>query len=190
MILRSRIATAALFALPLLMTGYSFAGTNVPVAPFKSIGLRGGGHVILRHGTTQHVTLLKGSMQFTSFDIRGNELTISACNTNCPSHYDLEIDIVSPAIDGVAIEGGGAIKSQGDFPKQGKIAAAVSGGGAIDIRAMAADEVDAAVNGGGEIMTKPLHALHAAVNGGGEISYWGNPEVTSAVNGGGSVSKK
>ena len=190
MILRSRVATAALFALPLLMAGYSFAGTGVPVAPFKSIQLRGGGHVVLHHGATQHVTLVKGSTQFTSFDVRGNELTINACNANCPNHYDLEIDIVSPAIDGVAIEGGGEIEGQGGFPTQGKIGAAVAGGGSIDIRAIAADEVDAAVNGGGDIMTKPVRALHAAVNGGGEISYWGDPQVTSVVNGGGSVTKK
>ena len=83
------------------MAGYSFAGTGVPVAPFKFIQLRGGGHVVLHHGATQHVTLVKGSTQFTSFDVRGNELTINACNANCPNHYDLEIDIVSPAIDGV-----------------------------------------------------------------------------------------
>jgi len=187
--LRSRVAAAALFTLPFLMAGPSFAGTDVSVAQFKSIGLRGGGHVILHHGATQHVTLVKGSTQFTTFDSHGGELTINACNASCPNHYDLEIDIVSPTIGGVAIEGGGAIESQGDFPKQGKIGAAVSGGGAIDIRTMAADEVDAAVNGGGHIMTKPVHALHAAVNGGGEISYWGDPAVTSAVNGGGSVTK-
>ena len=190
MILRSRVAAAALLALPLLMAGPSVAGTDVPVSPFKSIGLRGGGHVVLQHGLTQRVTLVKGSTQFTSFDIRSNELTINACNANCPNHYDLEIEIVSPDIDGVAIKGGGEIESRGDFPKQGKIGAAVAGGGSIDIRTMAADEVNAAVNGGGDIMTKPARTLHAAVNGGGEISYSGNPEVTSAVNGGGSVTKK
>jgi len=191
MILRSRVAAAALFVLPLLMAGASFAGTDVSVAPFKSIGLRGGGHVILHHGATQHVTLVKGSTQFTRFEIvNGNELQIDACNENCPNHYDLEIDIVSPDIEGVAIQGGGEIESRGTFPKQHKIDAAVSGGGSIDIRAMSVDEVAAAVNGGGDIKTKPAHALRAAVNGGGAISYSGNPQVTSAINGGGSVSKE
>jgi len=189
MILRPRVVAAVLIATPLLMAAPSFAGTNVSVAPFKSVHLLGGGHVIFHHGATQHVTLVKGSTQFTRFEIHGDELTISACNASCPNHYDLEIDIISPDIEGVAIEGGGEIESRGDFPKQGKIGAAVAGGGSIDIRTMAADEVDAAVNGGGDIKTKPVRALHAAVNGGGDISYSGNPEVTSAINGGGSVSK-
>jgi hypothetical protein len=189
MLLRSRFAVA-LFALPLLMAGQSFAANDVQVAPFKFIHLLGGGHVVLRHGAEQHVTLVKGSMQFTTFEVHGDELTISACNANCPHHYDLEIDIVSPNITGMGIGGGGKIESKGDFPKRDKIAAAVHGGGSIDIRAISADEVDAAVDGGGDIMTKPLHALHAAINGGGEITYQGDPQVTSAVNGGGSVSKK
>lgn len=190
MILRPRLAAAALLTLPLLLAGSAFAATGVSVAPFKSIQLRGGGHVILRHGAVQHVTLVKGSTQFTRFKIDGGELTIDICNENCPQHYDLEIEIVSPAIDGLAIQGGGEIESRGDFPKQGKIGAAVNGGGTIDIRAMSAEQVDAVVNGGGDIKTKPVRALHAAVNGGGEIAYWGNPEVALAVNGGGAVTKK
>jgi hypothetical protein len=190
MLLRPRLAVA-LFTLPLLMAGRSFAATDVPTAPFKFIHLRGGGHVVLQHGAVQRVTLVKGSTQFTTLEIRnGDQLEIITCNADCPHQYDLEIEISSPNIDGVAVAGGGKIDSRGDFPKQDKVGAAIAGGGSIDIRAMSADEVDAAVNGGGNIKTKPLHALHAVVNGGGEITYQGDPQVTSAVNGGGSVSKK
>jgi hypothetical protein len=190
MSLRSHL-TVALVTLPLLMAGAAFAGTDVSVAPFKSIQLRGGGHVVFHYGATQHVTLVKGGTQFAQFEIiEGNTLRIDACNKNCPHHYDLEVDIVSPEIDGVAVEGGGKIDSQGAFPKQDKIGAAVEGGGKIDIRTMSVDEVEAAVSGGGHITAKPAHTLHAAVNGGGMIAYEGNPVVISAINGGGSVSKQ
>ena len=181
----------ALLALLLVTSAAAFAGSDVSVAPFKSIQLRGGGHVVFQHGATQRVTLVKGSTEFTKFEIvDGNTLRIDACNSNCPQHYDLEIDIVSPAIEGVAIKGGGHIESKGDFPKQDSIGAAVQGGGNIDIRSMSVDNVAAAVNGGGEIMTTPGRTLRAAVNGGGSIIYSGNPMVTSAINGGGSVTQK
>lgn len=190
MSLLSRFAVA-LVAFPLVAGAAAFAASDVSVAAFTSIQLRGGGHVVFQHGATQRVTLVKGSTEFTKLEVvHGNTLQIDACNSNCPLHYDLEIDIVSPAIDGVAIKGGGHIESKGDFPKQEGIGAAVQGGGNIDISGMSVDNVAAAVNGGGNIMTKPQRSLQAAVNGGGSIIYTGNPAVTSAVNGGGSVTKK
>jgi hypothetical protein len=175
------LATAALLALP------AMAATDVPLAPFKSVGLQGGGDVVLKHGDVQRVTLLKGSTAFTTFKVQGNSLNIEACNNNCPSHYDLQIEIVSPAVDSVAIEGGGTIKAEGSFPATGELSAAVSGGGDIDVRGISAGRVNAAVNGGGGIRTTATQALNAAVSGGGDITYWGNPEVRQAVSGGGAV---
>jgi hypothetical protein len=175
------LAAAALLALPV------WAASDVPLAPFKSVGLQGGGDVVLKHGDVQRVTLLKGSTEFTTFKVDGNSLNIAACNNNCPNHYDLQIEIVSPAIEGVAIEGGGTIKAEGSFPAASELSAAVSGGGDIDVRGIPAARVNAAVNGGGAIRTTASQALNAAVSGGGDITYWGNPEVRQAVNGGGAV---
>ena len=177
-------AAAATFA-----GGATFAQTALPLAPFKSVELRGGGHVVIRNGDVQRVTLLKGSTAFTGTEIKNDKLVIDACNRDCPADYDLQIEIVPPDIDAVAIEGGGKIESAGAFPNQHDIAAAVKGGGSIDMRSIDASSATAAVNGGGKIMVKAERALTAAVNGGGRIDYWGDPEVTSAVNGGGSVGK-
>ncbi|HXC55237.1 MAG TPA: DUF2807 domain-containing protein [Rhizomicrobium sp.] len=177
-------AASALLAAP------AFAGTVVPLEHFNSVGLRGGGHITLKHGAVQSVTLLKGSTDYTRFTIEhGGGLNIDACNENCPHNYDLEIEIVSPDIEGVAIEGGGAIATQGSFPAQNRLAAAVSGGGNIDVSAIDAASVDAAVNGGGRILVAASGALNAAVNGGGRIGYRGNPAVSQAVSGGGSVQR-
>jgi len=183
----SRILTFA--AAATLAGGAALAQTAIRLAPFRSVELRGGGHVVIRHGDAQRVTLLKGSTEFTRTRIKNDKLVIDACNRDCPADYDLEIEIVTPDIDAVAIEGGGKIESAGDFPNQHDIAAAVKGGGSIDMRSIDASSATAAVNGGGKILVKAEHALTAAVNGGGRIDYWGDPNVTSAVNGGGSVSK-
>jgi hypothetical protein len=137
----------------------------------------------------QSVTLVKGSTQFTDLSVRADgKLVIDACNYQCPHEYELEIEITSPDISGVSIDGGGKIETQGAFPGQNELAAAVNGGGAVDVRAMAAQTVDAAVSGGGDIRVTAKDSLNAAVNGGGRITYSGNPAVKTAINGGGQVS--
>lgn len=178
------LAAAGLLATP------AFAATSVPVGHFNQIQLRGGGHVVVKHGGTQSVSLLKGSTQYTKFWIRdGRELVIDACNNSCPHSYDLDIEIVTPDLDGAAIDGGGEIVAQVGFPSRDSFDVAVNGGGDIDIHAISARSVDAAVNGGGDIELTATHALNAAVSGGGDITYHGDPQVDEAVQGGGSVER-
>jgi Putative auto-transporter adhesin, head GIN domain len=173
-----------------LLAAPSLAAEVVPLDHFNGVGLHGGGHVVLKHGAEQRVTILKGSTQFTRFRVEhGGGLQIDACNDRCPQQYYLEVEIVSPDLNAVAIEGGGAIVADGGFPSRGELSVAVSGGGTIDVRQMPAGSVNAAVNGGGKIKTAPKTALNAAVNGGGNITYWGNPAVSEAVSGGGSIDR-
>jgi hypothetical protein len=174
-----------------LVAGVAIAQTTVPLAHFNSIELHGGGHVVLRHGAQQRVTILQGSTQYTRLAIEeSGKLVIDACNSDCPTHYDLEIEIVTPDIRAVAISGGGAIESAPGFPAQGSITAAVNGGGRIDMRNVAAQTGTAAVDGGGHIELRASDHLTAAVNGGGNIRYVGNPQVTTAIDGGGSVQRE
>ena len=177
-------AAMALLAVP------AFAAEVVPLAHFDGVGLRGGGHVTLKYGTEQRVTLIKGSTQFTRLHVeQGGGLSIDACDNNCPDHYQLEIEIVSPEISAIAIEGGGTIVAQGSFPAPARLDVAVNGGGDIDARALTARAIDAAVNGGGKIRVASNGAINAAVSGGGDIVYSGKATVTQAVSGGGSVSR-
>ncbi len=182
-----RFLTAATFAGGLIAAAAS-AQTAVPVAHFNSVELRGGGHIVLQHGAVQRVTILKGSTQYTRFEMEGaDKLVIHTCNSDCPMQYDLEIEIVTPDVSAVAISGGGRIESAPGFPAQGSITAAVNGGGHIDLRSVAAENGTAAIDGGGHIDIKASGHLTAAVNGGGNIRYVGNPQVTTAIDGGGSV---
>jgi hypothetical protein len=185
MFARYALATAAI-----LIAGPALAATPVPVGHFDAISLSGGGHVTVRHGATQSVTLLKGSTAFTTITIKqGHDLDIEACNSNCPSQYDLEIEIVTPDFNSAAIEGGGHIQAESGFPERAEFSAAVDGGGHLDMTALKAGKVSAAVNGGGHIEVSATRDLSAAVDGGGSIVYHGDPHVSQAIDGGGSVSR-
>lgn len=182
-------APYALTAAVLLATP-ALAVTAVPVGRFDQVELRGGGHVVVKHGAAQSVSLLEGSTQYTKFWIRdGHKLVVDACNNDCPRNYDLAIEIVTPDLAAAAIDGGGEIVAQGTFPARDDFAVAVNGGGDIDVHALSAASVEAAVNGGGDIDVTATGHLSAAVSGGGDITYHGNPQVSEAVEGGGSVSR-
>ncbi len=177
-----------LFAFAFAASAPVVAAETVPVPAFRSIELRGGGEVTLRAGPSQQVTIREGSSAVSQiYVVRDGKLRIDACNNRCPPNYRLRVDIQSPHVPDVAIAGGGAIRAMGGFRPQGEVAAAVDGGGAIDLRAIDASHVTAAVNGGGAISVRPRSQLTAAVNGGGDIRYWGDPQVTMAVHGGGTV---
>jgi hypothetical protein len=162
------------------------AQTPVPLPGFDSIELQGGGEVTIRHGREQKVTLVRGSREMTAFTVERGRLEIDACVRSCRD-YDLELEIVTPDLDAVAIRGGGSIRAEGSFPERSDLAVAVAGGGAIDVRQIAAGEVAAAVSGGGTIRTHVRDSLAASINGGGTIRYIGDPERTVSINGGGSI---
>ena len=177
-----------LFALALGISVPAVATEQIPVPAFRSIELHGGGEVTLVHAAVQRVTILAGSSAYTSFRVdRDGRLEIDACNERCPHNYDLRIRIESPGVPAVAIHGGGTIRAAGGFASERQLAAAVNGGGTIDLRAVDGISVAAAVNGGGDIFVHPRSTLSAAVNGGGDIHYLGNPQVSMAVRGGGDV---
>lgn len=183
--------------LSLLCTALTLVGATpvvaqqlVPVGHFDSVELEGGGHVIVRSGDVQQVRLVQGSLAYTHFTVNGEgKLRIDACNNDCPNHYDLQVEITTPRINALAISGGGAIESAGDFASSRHLALAIDGGGTIDARSVDAERAEAAVDGGGLIKLRAHGELTAAVDGGGEIRYWGNPHVTQAIDGGGEVKR-
>ena len=173
-----------------LFTSPIVAQKIVPLTPFNSVELHDGSHAIIRHGPTQRVTLLKGSLDYTSVTVAdGGRLVIDSCAMHCPRGYDLEIEIVTPDVAGISVMDGGTIQSSGTFPRQTEIRVAVSSGGTIDIRSMSVDTVTASVNSGGRIFTRPQTALSASVADGGIITYWGDARVSKSIKRGGVVSK-
>jgi hypothetical protein len=161
----------------------------VPVPQFESVELRGGGMVMVVPGPVERVTILEGSGQFTRMRVaRDGQLKIDTCDERCPPAYRLRVEIQSPRVPSLAVNGGGMITTVAGFAPESHFAAAVNGGGKIDARSVEATEVSAAVNGGGEVLVHPRRELSAAINGGGHVRYWGDPAVSSAIRGGGAVS--
>jgi hypothetical protein len=179
-----------LFVFALAASAPVLATEPVPVAPFRAIELHGGGVVSVVPSAAQRVTILDGSTRFTRFRVdREGKLVIDACNQQCPRNYRLRIQIESPHVLGLALDGGGLMTTANGFATQNELGVAVNGGGKIDVRSIDAAHVGAAVNGGGEILVRARSALGATVNGGGVIRYWGNPVVATSIQGGGLVRK-
>jgi hypothetical protein len=165
------------------------AATNIPVGEFRTVELNDGGHVTVRYGAVQRVSLVGGGLECTRFSVRDERLIIEEGVRSCRHEERRQIEIVTPRLDGVAINNGGIVQVAGEFPAQSSIDAAVEQGGMIDIRAIAADSVHAAVYSGGRIFTTSRKMLNAAVKSGGGITYWGAPSVTKAVRNGGVVAR-
>jgi len=179
---------APLFAWALVASVPALASEYVAVPPFDAVGLQGGGTVTIVPGPAQRVTIVEGSARFTHIYVEhGRSLKIDACNGDCPQHYRLRVEIVTPRVPVLAVDGGGALTVAGGFAPQSHLTAAVNGGGSIDTRAVNVADVTAAVNGGGDLLVRASSSLTGAVRGGGSVRYWGNPAVTSAIDGGGSV---
>src|SRR5690348_5054745 len=64
--------TVAFVATTTLAIPAAHAQETVSVEPFRNVELRGGGHILLRRGSEQRVTLLRGSSRFTRVHVREN----------------------------------------------------------------------------------------------------------------------
>jgi hypothetical protein len=155
-------------------------------AAFRSIELRGGGIVTVRHGATRAVNVI-GANPGRPIRTEGDRLIIDRCGRNCPRGHRITVEVVTPQLSRVAVNDGGIIAVSDGFARQSALAVSVSQGGMIDARALEADQVAAAVNEGGRILTSPRRQLSATISNGGAVTYWGEPRVTSAINGGGVV---
>lgn len=158
--------------------------------PFSSIQVNTG-HVVIRSASTQRVTLVKGSLDYTRVAVTdGGVLVIDKCKVeHCPRGYELDIEILMPNVRRISLMNGGRIQTLGTFAGQADLAVAVAHGGTIDVRSMAVDRVNATVEQGGRILTVPRGSLTARVTQGGVITYWGNARVDSSVQHGGVVNK-
>lgn len=167
----------------------ALAQVVVPVGAFRSVTLRNGGVVILRHAPTQRVRLLKGAEAYTRATIvEGDRLVIDRF-APCPRGLEPTVEVSAPALEGITVMDGGVIQSSGRFPRQAELLVAVESGGMIDLRSMAVGRVTAAVNQGGRIYARPEETLDAKIAQGGAVTYWGNPRVTSSIKHGGVVER-
>jgi Putative auto-transporter adhesin, head GIN domain len=181
-------AAAALAAVPALAA----AQTVVPADKFNAVELHGGGMITIRQGPVQRVTIIHGDPQITRVEVidrdQGGKLIISPCRTSCfMMHNKLEVEVETPDLGAVGINGGGHIVAEGAFGSRAAVSAVIHGGGTIDIKAMPAQSASAAIHGGGKIIVAAQNSLSASISGGGSIRYVGQPAVSTSIHGGGSV---
>jgi hypothetical protein len=165
-------------------------GTVVPLAPFRSVEVRNGGHAIIRYGPTQRVTVLKGNPDDARITVAsGDVLVIDKHRNKTDRRNELEVEIITPALAQLTQAHGGWIQSRGTFPRQAAFSVTVDNGGTIDIRSMSVASLTASVLSGGHILAKPLTELAARVEQGGNITYWGEPRVTQSIEHGGVITR-
>jgi hypothetical protein len=185
-----RISRLLSVAVLIAVVSSGAAQTVIPVEQFRSVELQSGGNVIVRHGKTQRVTMLEGSLRYSRVRLAaGQRLVIDKCVEKCPRHYQMQIEVITPEIAAVSVSNGGTLQSRGAFPAQAAIEAAVAQGGTIDIRSIHADAVEASVDSGGRIYTHPRKTLAATVVSGGIVTYWGNARVEKSIRDGGVVAR-
>lgn len=174
------------FAIAVAFASSAAAQRKIPVGPFDSVELQDGGHVVVRHGPIQSVTLVRGEARIA---VEGRRLLIENDHREHRRGERLEVEVVTPRLTAFAVSNGGTLRTAGAFPAQSSVAAAVEQGGTVDIRSLPAGAVAAAVDSGGRIFTHARETLTAAVRSGGAITYWGTPRVTRSVRNGGVVVK-
>ena len=184
---KAQLTRAALILLAIAAAPVG-AATDLSLPRFEAVSLKGGGHVLLRHGPRQQVRILRGDATVSSFEVKNrSSLEIRACEDRCPRDYKLEVEIVTPDVSALAVQGGGLVETQGSFPARSSLALSVQGGGTIDSESVEARQVAASVDGGGLIRTRASTSLAASIRGGGLVTYRGEPSVATSVHGGGLV---
>jgi beta-lactamase regulating signal transducer with metallopeptidase domain len=162
-------------------------GGRLNLPRFDAVQLRGGAYITVRHGARQHVRLISGFLDPRQVSVDERKRLIIDCGNSCTGARRALVEIVSPDLRALAVDGGGTIRSQGTFPLFRSLDLALKGGGTLDARAMEARTVAAALDGGGTIMTSVREKLSASANGGGAIRYWGRAKVDRDVQRGGRV---
>lgn len=163
------------------------ASAQAPAA-YRSIQLVGGGHLVLKPGASAEAKLVRGDPRFTRIlQEGGGRLKIENCRPRCPRGYEAEVEVTSPRLAALAVSDGGTLEVGRGFPPQPALALAVHDGGAVDARAIVADQITAAVADGGRILVRAEGDLNAVVADGGAITYWGRPRLHTQVTHGGVI---
>ncbi|MGN6514460.1 MAG: GIN domain-containing protein [Rhizomicrobium sp.] len=182
-------ATAALFT-----TG-AYADTTVAVGRFHSVTIEGMGHVTFVHGAQQHVVLKEGDTNNTQVYVKDGDLVFKSCpgkgmfglNSSCPAGYNLVVEITTPDLSAVEIDGSGKIDSRGAFPRQGKLDVEINGSGNVDLMGIAAGTSSVAIHGSGKVHVNAQENLSVEIAGSGQVVYGGHPHVSQTILGSGEV---
>jgi hypothetical protein len=180
------IGTPAAWALGKETIPYT-QGEKTDVPSFESFAFRGGGEVRISHDTAHTVTIVSGHERLRIVH-DGDSLKVE-CKKPCRSSGKNKniVEVTAPALEDIALVGGGLMTVEGDFPLADEVNIAIVGGGRIDAFDLPGKEVNASITGGGRISVSAEDDLSAAIVGGGKIDYKGDPKVSRSIIGGGAI---
>ena len=110
------------------------ASEVVPVSPFQSVELRGGGEVTCAWAGTARDDRQRQQPVHARPGATGWQAQIDACNARCPQHYRPSHPDREPESRSWRSHGGGMIDAARGFAPQREFDPAVNGGGKIDAR--------------------------------------------------------
>jgi len=164
--LKAVLATVVPSTFLVVMPAVGMAQAVLPLGSFRSVTLRNGGEVTLRHASNQRVTLLREPRAIRGDDRRRRPAGDRSGDGPCPKGYKLAVEILTPNSTPSASRMAGRSRPVAAFPPQAELRVAVENGGTIDLRSMPVEFVNATVREGGRILTKPRDRLTA------KIAHW------------------
>jgi hypothetical protein len=171
------LVVVGLAGLPLLMccTGVGAKGSGTLVSEtrdlptFRSVELAGSGHVHIRQGEHQSVSVRTDDniMPLVKTEVRGETLVLSV--EGMARHVtSLEFDIVVKEITGLRVSGSGDIVGRGSFVAD-ELDVGVRGSGRVDLK-VRAEAVDARISGSGDVaLSGHTDVLLIKVSGSGDV---------------------
>lgn len=140
-------------------------------------------HLILYYSAPIHTIDARRGVEIRMMDA-GNYDSAVSYNADSGSKVLIE-NVTAPKIE-AKITKGGSIRITGKTPV---FEPTIKAGGTIGAVNLKADEVNASVLAGGEIICAPIKVLDAKITSGGTISYKGDPKVTQKISLGGTIEK-
>jgi hypothetical protein len=191
-------------------------GSGVPasqareLAPFDAVELAGSNEVTIRVGGEQSVVVHADDnlLDRVTTRVDDRKLVIGNEGGGFTTRNPIRVDVVVPAVHGLALSGSGTIDAEGiDVDEltvvlsgSGVVSASgcarrvevkLNGSGDAKLQRVVAQEAHANLSGSGRIAVNATESLEASVPGTGSIEYSGNPpQVRTSVDGVGSVSAR
>jgi hypothetical protein len=177
------------------------------VPGFRRIEVQGATDIVAAIGPATEVTVTADDnlLQFVRTEVRGDTLVIDMQDGSYSFDVDLVVHVVTPALEGVKIEGSSdveirglqgqalaiEIQGSGDVRASGsveRLSVSIAGSGDMNLFELQARQAKIDISGSGDVEVYASERLDARVSGSGDVRYRGAPrECQAHVDGSGSV---
>ena len=174
--------------------------------PFSFVQLRGSGDIEIVHGDKPQIVLTFDNNLLTNIATRiaGPMLIISPL-TGMSSRHVMKAKITTPALEGIAIDGGGTMEcgpfattnfvirvtGRGVIKTKGtakRLEIKINGSGEIDSTQLLTKDANLTIVGSGNVNVHATNRLSVKIVGTGKVSHTGNPkDVSQTIQGSGSI---